>query len=334
VNARRDRNRDQDCQAIREEWMDDWMLEIEGLTKRYGRHQALQNLSLRLNRGDVYGLIGANGAGKTTTFKIVATILRPTAGEVKIGGLSIHTPTRIQELRRKIGYMPDSFGVYEDMTVEEYLTFFAAAYDILEPRRGRLVGDVLTLVELTEKRSALVDTLSRGMQQRLGLARTLIHDPELLILDEPASGLDPRARVEIRCLLQELQKMGKTILISSHILADIGEICNRVGILEQGVLRLEGTVAEVLAKVSPSPYVKVRVRERMTEAAALLAAQSWVKAVRLEREVLVVELSDAGANTWRLADVLVQGGFALESLQPETANLERAFMELTAGRVS
>lgn len=310
------------------------MLAIRGLGKRYGKKIALEDLTLTLERGDVYGLIGPNGAGKTTTFKIVATIMRQSEGTVELDGIPLGDKKRLNEVRRKIGYMPDSFGVYEDMTVEEYLTFFAAAYDIENPKRQQLVGDVLALVDLDVKKDALIDALSRGMQQRLGLARTLIHDPDLLILDEPASGLDPRARVEIRSLLMELQRMGKTILISSHILADIGEICNRIGIIEQGKLKLEGTIADILDRVNPSPIVKIRVRDRHDEALALLQQQDFIEKAYAEQVAIVVELPTGSEETWRLAKLLIDNDFQLDQLQPEAKSLEHAFLELTEGKVS
>lgn len=256
--------------------MSNTVLRINGLSMKFGKTIALDRLSLSVRRGDIYGLIGPNGAGKTTTFKIVATILKPTNGTVMIDGINASDKKRIRDVRRKIGYMPDTFGVYEDMTVEEYLTFFAAAYDISNPKRQRLVNDVLELVDLSVKRGAMIEALSRGMQQRLGIARVLIHDPELLILDEPASGLDPRARIEIRSLLLELQRMGKTIFISSHILADLGEICSRIGIIEKGRLLVDGNLEEVLRMVKPSGVIYIRVDDDREAAVAALERLSFV----------------------------------------------------------
>ena len=209
------------------------MIETHDLTKMYGDLYALNRLNLTLNQGDVYGFIGPNGAGKTTTMRILATLLNPTWGEATVCGYSIYTGAK--EIRRVIGYMPDFFGVYDDMKVIEYLEFFAAAYRIKGPARRKICEEVLELVDLTYKRDALVTSLSRGMTQRLGLARTLLHDPQVLLLDEPASGLDPRARIEMRALLKELRSMGKTILVSSHILPELADICNKIGIIEQGV---------------------------------------------------------------------------------------------------
>ena len=223
------------------------MIETHDLTKMYGDLYALNRLNLTLDQGDVYGFIGPNGAGKTTTMRILATLLNPTWGEATVCGYSIYTGAK--EIRRAIGYMPDFFGVYDDMKVIEYLEFFAAAYRIKGPARKKICEEVLELVDLTYKRDALVTSLSRGMTQRLGLARVLLHDPQVLLLDEPASGLDPRARIEIRALLKELRTMGKTILVSSHILPELADICNKIGIIEQGVLLVNGAVVDVMRQV-------------------------------------------------------------------------------------
>lgn len=313
--------------------MSDAMLSMRGVTMRYGKTVALDNFTLNVCRGDIYGLIGPNGAGKTTAFRIVATVLRQTSGHVDICGMSIADKLNVGNIRRKIGYMPDSFGVYEDMTVEEYLSFFAAAYDIVNPRRQKLVDDVLALVDLGVKREALIETLSRGMQQRLGIARVLIHDPELLILDEPASGLDPRARIEIRSLLQELQRMGKTILISSHILADLGEVCNRVGIIERGRLLFDGTIGDLLRRVKPSGVVKFRVND--TDAAeCVLKASPAVERVSVNRESVEVVMRDGSGEVWKLSEALVKAGVHVLAMESESQGLERAFIELTEGTVS
>lgn len=309
------------------------ILEIKNLTMRYDSTCALDNLTLSIRRGDLYGLIGPNGAGKTTTFKIVSTITRPTAGRVKIAGMDIRSPELIRVIRRKIGYMPDSFGVYEDMTVEEYLSFFAAAYDIVNPKRQKLVDDVLDLVDLSSKRDSLIEALSRGMQQRLGIARVLIHDPDLLILDEPASGLDPRARIEIRSLLLELQKMGKTIFISSHILADLGAICNRVGIIEKGKLVIDGTLDDVLRQVKPSSIILALVDDR-ERAAQILKNLPFIVEVQNQKNTLAIQVQDGFQEVWRISEALVQSGIKVNYIEQEADNLERAFIELTEGVVS
>ncbi|NLH08413.1 MAG: ABC transporter ATP-binding protein, partial [Chloroflexi bacterium] len=219
------------------------IIETKDLTKHYGSVVAIQDLSLNVEEGAIYGFVGPNGAGKTTTMQILTTLLQPTAGEAYVAGYSVTKNPR--EVRRAIGYMPDFFGVYDDMKVWEYLDFFAACYDIPEAERGPLIRDLLDLVDLSHRADAMVDSLSRGMKQRLCLARTLAHDPQVLILDEPASGLDPRARIEIRQLLVELANMGKTIFFSTHILADVQEICTQVGIIEAGRLVMEGDIEEM-----------------------------------------------------------------------------------------
>ena len=244
------------------------MIETHELTKMYGELYALNRLNLTLQQGDVYGFIGPNGAGKTTTMRILATLLNPSWGEATVCGYSIYTGSK--EIRRVIGYMPDFFGVYDDMKVIEYLEFFASAYRIKGPARRKICEEVLELVDLTYKRDALVTSLSRGMTQRLGLARTLLHDPQVLLLDEPASGLDPRARIEMRALLKELRNMGKTILVSSHILPELADICNKIGIIEQGCLLVNGEVTDVMKQVRTDIVLNIAVAERMTDAAGLL----------------------------------------------------------------
>src|SRR5215212_10631690 len=236
------------------------MIECRDLTKKYGELFAVDRLSLKLEPGDVYGFIGPNGAGKTTTMRILATLLTPTWGEATVCGHSIYNGAK--DIRRVMGYMPDFFGVYDDMKVIEYLEFFAAAYRIKGPERRRKCEQVLELVDLGYKRDALVTSLSRGMTQRLGLARVLLHEPLVLLLDEPASGLDPRARIEFRGLLKELRNMGKTIMISSHILPELRDICNKIGIIERGQLLYDGSVNDALRRVNPQRVYLVRVAEK------------------------------------------------------------------------
>src|ERR1700723_31411 len=233
------------------------MIETRDLTKMYGDLYALDRLTLKLEKGDVYGFIGPNGAGKTTTMRILATLLNPSWGEATVCGYSIYTGSK--EIRRVIGYMPDFFGVYDDMKVVEYLEFFASAYRIKGAARRKICEEVLELVDLTYKRDALVTSLSRGMTQRLGLARVLLHDPQVLLLDEPASGLDPRARIEIRALLKELRNMGKTILVSSHILPELPDICNNIGIIEKGKLLFDGDVDSAIRQVRQRTVLTVQV---------------------------------------------------------------------------
>src|ERR1700675_1007990 len=248
------------------------MIETRDLTKMYGEIHALDRLTLKLERGDVYGFIGPNGAGKTTTMRILATLLNPTWGEAYVCGHSIYTKPK--DIRRVIGYMPDFFGVYDDMKVLEYLEFFAAAYRIKGPAPRKKCEEVLELVDLTYKREAFVTSLSRGMTQRLGLARVLLHDPQVLLLDEPASGLDPRARIEIRGLLKELRNMGKTIMVSSHILPELADICNKIGIIERGELLVNADVAEVMKQVRGQTVLNVSVAGDEQAAARLLESHS------------------------------------------------------------
>src|SRR6266496_5869186 len=238
------------------------MIETRDLTKMYGDLYALNRLTIKLERGDVYGFIGPNGAGKTTTMRILATLLNPSWGEASVCGYSIYT--RPKEIRRMIGYMPDFFGVYDDMKVIEYLEFFAAAYRIRGPKRRQVCDEVLDLVELGYKREALVTSLSRGMTQRLGLARVLLHDPQVLLLDEPASGLDPRARIEIRGLLKELRNLGKTIMVSSHILPELADICDKIGIIERGKLLFNGDVESAIRQVRQRHVMRVAVGNNLT----------------------------------------------------------------------
>jgi ABC-2 type transport system ATP-binding protein len=308
------------------------MIETRDLTKKYGELFAIKSINLNLNRGDLFGFIGPNGAGKTTTMRILATLLNPTWGEAYVGGHSIYT--RPKEIRRMIGYMPDFFGVYDDMKVIEYLEFFAAAYRIRGPKRRQVCDEVLDLVELGYKREALVTSLSRGMTQRLGLARVLLHDPQVLLLDEPASGLDPRARIEIRTLLKRLGTLGKTIMVSSHILPELADICNKVGIIERGELVFNDTVDELLKKVRPHTVLNINVAGDRVSAAKLLRVHKLVERVDDNEKYLRVTLADGERDYSDLATQLVGAGHRLTLLREEELNLETAFMALTKGITS
>ena len=308
------------------------MIETHDLTKMYGELYALNRLNLTLQQGDVYGFIGPNGAGKTTTMRILATLLNPSWGEATVCGYSIYTGSK--EIRRVIGYMPDFFGVYDDMKVIEYLEFFASAYRIKGAARRKICEEVLELVDLTYKRDALVTSLSRGMTQRLGLARTLLHDPQVLLLDEPASGLDPRARIEMRALLKELRNMGKTILVSSHILPELADICNKIGIIEQGCLLVNGEVTEVMKQVRTDIVLNITVAARMTDAAGLLENQPEVESVQDKNGVLIVKLNEGVVQYGFLANRLVEQGYELTLFKEDEINLETAFMHLTKGITS
>src|ERR1044071_3629547 len=264
------------------------MIECRDLTKKYHELFALDRLTLKLDQGDVFGFIGPNGAGKTTTMRILATLLNPSWGEASVCGYSIYTGSK--DIRRSIGYMPDFFGVYDDMKVIEYLEFFAAAYRITGPDRRRKCDQVLELVDLGYKRDALVTSLSRGMTQRLGLARVLLHDPQVLLLDEPASGLDPRARIEIRTLLKQLRSMGKTIMVSSHILPELADICNKIGIIERGELLVNADVAEVMKQVRQQTVLNIRVAGDGQQAGRLIEQHPAVERVEDQAGVLIVTL--------------------------------------------
>jgi len=305
------------------------MIETIDLTKKYGDFYALESLDLKLEKGDLFGFIGPNGAGKTTTIRILSTLLAPTWGEAYVCGYSIYTHPR--EIRRAIGYMPDIFGVYDDMRVIEYLEFFAAAYRIDGPERRRVAEHSLELVDLAFKRDELVTSLSRGMTQRLGLARVLLHDPQVLLLDEPASGLDPRARIEMRGLLKRLQGLGKTILVSSHILPELADICNRVGIIEYGRLLACGDVQDLLAQVRGRPVIRFRLAGPPERAARLLETAPEAAQVAVREGEILVTLADGVEDPSPLAAKLVADGHRLVSMREQEVNLETAFLELTKG---
>jgi ABC-2 type transport system ATP-binding protein len=308
------------------------MLELRDLTKKYGELFAIRSIDLELERGDVFGFIGPNGAGKTTTMRILATLLNPTWGEAYVGGYSIYTKPK--EIRRIVGYMPDFFGVYDDMKVIEYLEFFAAAYRIRGPKRRQVCEEVLALVELGYKREALVTSLSRGMTQRLGLARVLLHNPQVLLLDEPASGLDPRARIEIRTLLKRLGATGKTIMVSSHILPELADVCNKIGIIERGELIVNTRVADVIKQVRRQTVLNVGVAGDRTAAAKLLEQHELVDRVELGEKFLTVTLRDGQQDYSGLATALVTAGHKITMLKEDEINLETAFMALTKGITS
>jgi ABC-2 type transport system ATP-binding protein len=309
------------------------VIETKNLTKVFKNITAVKNLNISINEGDIYGFIGPNGAGKTTTIKMLATLMRPTSGTAFVGGHNINGESR--SVRRLIGYMPDFFGVYEDMKVTEYLEFFAAAYRIRGAARRRIVKDVLALTDLEYKQNELVQALSRGMQQRLGLARVLIHDPKVLLLDEPASGLDPRARIEIRELLKELRRMGKTILISSHILSELGEICNSIGIIEQGRLVFSGDLETVLEEVRGKGLLFIRVDGNCNEAADAICNHQFVtKAEVTENDELFVQVSSKAPSLSFISEALVEMGFPILAMKEEEVDLEDVFMRLTKGIVS
>ena len=308
------------------------MIETRDLTKMYGELYALNRLNLKLDQGDVYGFIGPNGAGKTTTMLILATLLNPSWGEATVCGYSIYNSSR--DIRKLIGYMPDFFGVYDDMKVSEYLEFFAAAYRIQGLDRKKKCDEVLELVDLGYKRDALVTSLSRGMTQRLGLARVLLHDPMVLLLDEPASGLDPRARIDMRALLKRLRSMGKTILVSSHILPELADICNKIGIIERGQLLFDGDVETAIKQVRQNTVIHVGVEiNRLKEAAGFLKPMDGIFSIeeRDNTDYLRVTLAHDFKDGSFIAEALVRAGYKLKTLHEEEVNLEDVFMGITKG---
>jgi ABC-2 type transport system ATP-binding protein len=308
------------------------VVDVESLWVRYGQLAAVRGISLQIPRGEVFGFIGPNGAGKSSTIKVLATLLRDFTGKVKINGLDVLR--KPQAVREKIGYVPDFFGVYEDLTVEEYLHFFAAAYRIDRTRRKAIIGDVLELTDLVHKLNAPVDALSRGMKQRLSLARVLIHDPDLLLLDEPASGLDPRARIEMRELLKALKEMGKTILISSHILHELSQLCTRIGIIEAGVMAAQGSVNDIYRHLGLLRIVHVQVVEMNDELVARIKAVPGVNSVEPQVDRLAIRLHEDQTSIEDLHDHLVSAGARIRMFQPEAMDMETAFMKLTEGKTA
>ena len=314
-------------------------IEIKELNKRYGTRVAVDGLNLNVEEGEVFGFVGPNGAGKTSTIRIIAGLLRPTSGEVRVASFSVHQSSA--EVKRRIGYMPDFFGVYPDLSVQEYLEFFSACYQIPEGRRSPLIIELLELVELSHRRADMVDQLSRGLKQRLSLARTLIHDPQVLLLDEPAAGLDPRARIEIRELLVELARMGKTVFFSTHILSDVAEICSRVGIIEAGKLVALGDLEQLHLQVLPRRQIELTLLDRLDEAVHLLQQQNNVSQVESHpalkengRQRLTFEFDGDDAALSQLLSYLVQNQMPVLHFSEDARNLEDVFMRTTQGIVS
>ncbi len=310
------------------------IIEIKDLSKLYGKRTAVRHLNLNVDAGEIFGFVGPNGAGKTTTMRILATLLRANSGEAFIAGHSVEKSPR--GVRAAIGYMPDTFGVYHDMRVWEYLDFFGACYHLREAERKRLVNDLLELVDMTPRREDTVDRLSRGMQQRLGLARTLIHDPQVLILDEPASGLDPRARVEIRELLVELARMGRTVFFSTHILADVAEICTRVGIIEAGQIVAVGTLDELQRGLAAQRSVHIMVLDQADAAQEYLNALPGVNGIEVrveqnhqQRTRLEVKFTGDDTALSSMLSGLAARNVPIVHFSEDSQNLEDIFMQLT-----
>ena len=305
------------------------MIKTSNLTKKYGDLFAIQAIELDLAAGDLFGFIGPNGAGKTTTMKILATLLSPTYGEAYVCGHSIYRDPK--EIRRLVGYMPDFFGVYDDMKVIEYLEFFAAAYRINGTKRRQVCNEKLDLVDLDFKRDAYANTLSRGQTQRLGLARVLLHEPQVLLLDEPLSGLDPRARIEMRAVLRRLGQAGKTIMVSSHILPELADMCNKVGIIDRGVMTVNATVADVMKQVRERIVLHIQVTGDSDAAARLLEQSDLVENVGVAKGQIAVTLKKGVEDYSDLSPLLISAGHKLKLFREEEVNLESAFMALTKG---
>jgi len=302
------------------------VLKVINLVKRYGRFTAVDNLSMEISEGQIYGFVGANGAGKTTTMKIIAGLLQPTSGEVIIDGINIFDSPRT--VKRKIGYMPDFFGVYDDLKVDEYMDFYAGIYGIPYRDRKRITDQLLELVDLSEKKDFYVDSLSRGMKQRLCLARSLINDPKLLILDEPASGLDPKARVEIKGILRELKNMRKTVLISSHILPELAELCTAIGIIDKGKMVASGTVEEIMDKLAGMRKLKVKVKENTENAVRLLQEQPSIKGIRINGNIIEADFKGDDNILSLILKRLVLQDIPVISYTLEGESLESIFMHL------
>jgi ABC-2 type transport system ATP-binding protein len=308
------------------------LVSVENLNVLYGGTHAVRDLSLSIARGDIFGFIGPNGAGKTSTIKVLATLLRPNSGRAIVAGHDVAKSPA--EVRRRIGYMPDFFGVYDDLTAGEYLHFFAAAYYIPSAKRASLIGDVLALTDLSAKRDAPVDGLSRGMKQRLGLARLLLHDPDLLLLDEPASGLDPRARIEMRELLKELQTMGKTIIVSSHILHELAQFCSHIGIIEAGQMVANGSLADIYRALSLRRTVHMQLANPTPILIAAIRALPHVTSVDEQPDRLGVQIREDEFAVEDLLDAVHGLGGRIRMFQPDAMDMETAFMKLTEGKVA
>lgn len=307
------------------------MIEIVNLTKRYGNFTALDSLNLRIEKGTVFGFVGQNGAGKSTTFSILATLLAPTSGTAYVNGYNIQKEPKM--VRRQLGYMPDFFGVYDQLKTSEYLHFYGASYGIPLNEREKLIPQLLDLVNLSHKRDSYVDLLSRGMKQRLCLARSLIHDPEVLILDEPASGLDPRARVEMREILKELKMMGKTILISSHILPELAEMCDIIGIIDQGKLVAEGSVTDIQAQLRGERLIIVKIMGEADKATAFFEDDPNVSKLNRGEDENTLQFIYKGSDREQteLLKKAILNNLTITSFSEVETNLEDVFMEITKG---
>lgn len=308
------------------------MIELTGFGKDYGDFTAVQSLDLKIEEGEMFGFIGPNGAGKSTSIRFLATLLRATRGEGTVNGFSVSKQP--MDVRRSVGYMPDAFGVYDGMKVWEFLDFFAVAYQIGRTQRKRVIADVLELLDLTYKRDDFVNGLSRGMKQRLCLAKTLVHDPPVLILDEPASGLDPRARVEVKALLKELRRMGKTILISSHILTELADCCTSIGIIERGQLLMHGPMDEVYQKIRGNQVVEANFGDGLDKGLSIIRSNPDVRDVQVDGAKITIEFNSSDYNPSELLKQLIASDVEVRNFGRKEPNLEDVFMMVTKGLVS
>jgi ABC-2 type transport system ATP-binding protein len=307
------------------------MIEIKDFGKNYGDFTAVDHLDLTIEAGELFGFIGPNGAGKSTTIRFLATLLKASHGEATVNGHSV--TKKPLDVRRSVGYMPDNFGVYDGMKVWEFLDFFAVAYQIPRVKRKQVIGDVLELLDLTHKRDDFVNGLSRGMKQRLCLAKTLVHDPPVLILDEPSSGLDPRARLEVKALLKELRRMGKTILISSHILTELADCCTSIGIIERGQLLMHGPIDEVYRRIKRNRLLEIRVIDKFETALSIVRSLPETLDVQVDNHKITAELAAEDHQVAGLLERLVSSGVRMNSFSDKDPTVEDVFMLVTKGLV-
>jgi ABC-2 type transport system ATP-binding protein len=308
------------------------MIELFEFGKDYGDFSAVQSLTLKIEAGEMFGFIGPNGAGKSTTIRYLATLLKASRGDATVNGFSVNTDP--MSVRRSIGYMPDDFGVYDGMKVWEFLDFFAVAYKIGRTQRKQVIMDVLELLDLAHKRDDFVNGLSRGMKQRLCLAKTLVHDPPVLILDEPTSGLDPRARIEVKALLKELRRMGKTILISSHILSELADCCSSIGIIERGQLLMNGPIESVYRQIRRNRIVDIRFNDKVEAAVSILRSCPELRDLDIDGNRVVVELETDDAGLAQIINRLVDENIPMRSFNDKEPTLEDVFMLVTKGLVT
>ena len=308
------------------------MIELNDFGKDYGEFTAVDSITMKIEAGELFGFIGPNGAGKSTSIRFLATLLKSTRGDGSVNGFSVNKNP--MDVRRSIGYMPDDFGVYDGMKVWEFLDFFAVAYKIGRTQRKQVIGDVLELLDLTHKRDDYVNGLSRGMKQRLCLAKTLVHDPPVLILDEPTSGLDPRARIDVKALLKELKRMGKTILISSHILSELADCCSSIGIIERGQLLMHGPIESVYRKIRRNRIVEVRFIENQELGISILRSDPTMRGIDIDGDRATAEFETDDAGLSALMERLVHAGVKMKSFQDKDPTLEDVFMLVTKGLVA